>query len=140
IPAEDYPILNNYLGLFEKEINKYPRGFFIKKEIRAIALVERLFREETPADGIYSPQSRVMLFDIIRSQENPSFERHNIHHEIFHMMALQPPTSESLSVANWRILNLTGFVYGHQTKPLSERNPVNLYAPNQLGFVTDYAM
>ncbi len=138
-PEEGYPILNNYLELFTEEINKYPSGFFTKKKIQAIVLVERLFKGETAAEGAYNSLNSVMAFDILRSDRNAAQQRHSIHHEIFHMMALQTD-SMLLDKPYWESININGFVYGKQTTPASQTNPVNPYAPNQLGFVTYYAM
>jgi hypothetical protein len=140
LPAGDYPALDRYLQLFEEEIRKYPPGFFSKKQIRGIALVRRLFRGEVPTEGAYSPGLRVMLFDVLRSADNEAKQRHSIHHEIFHMMAFQPPPSEELAAANWSALNIEGFVYGRQNFSRRAINPLNRFAPHQLGFVTDYGM
>ncbi|PIW64719.1 MAG: hypothetical protein COW13_00590, partial [Candidatus Omnitrophica bacterium CG12_big_fil_rev_8_21_14_0_65_50_5] len=70
---------------------------------------------------------------------NKALKRHSIHHELFHMMAMQTPgyQTEEKSWSDW---NPAGFAYGEQTKSWRELNPVNTGAPNQLGFVTDYAM
>ena len=140
IPPQEYELLNNYLDLFEDELNKYPHGFFKKRNLKCIAFVERLFKGETPVEGLYALRKRVMLFDILRSDRNPSLQRHSIHHEIFHMMAQQFQVGELLNDGNWAALNSSDFVYGEQNKLLREQNPVNRFAPNQLGFVTDYAM
>jgi len=140
LKPEEYAALNRYLQLFEEEILKYPPGFFSKKNIKAIALVRRLFRGERPTEGAYSPGARVMLFDVLRSADNEARQRHSIHHEIFHMMALQPPFAESLAPATWSTLNIPGFVYGTANMSRREINPVNRFAPYQLGFATDYGM
>ena len=55
------------------------------------------------------------------------------------MMAMQT-WGYRLEEKSWAALNPAGFIYGEQTKSWKEINPVNVGAPNQLGFVTDYAM
>ena len=140
IPPEEYRLLNDYLDLFEDEINKYPPGFFKRRHLTCIVLVERLFKGETPVEGMYNSGRRVMLFDILRSDRNQSLQRHSIHHEIFHMMAQQLLVFGLLDDGNWAALNSRDFVYGKQNRSSREQNPVNRFAPNQLGFVTDYAM
>ena len=43
ISSEDYQLLNDYLFLFEEEINKYPLRFFKDQDVRGIGLVKSLF-------------------------------------------------------------------------------------------------
>lgn len=140
VTPEEYRALNNYLILFEEEINKYPRGFFKGRDVRGIGLVNNLFSGETPAQGLYNSSSHIMFFDISRFGDNKAQQRHSIHHEIYHMMSQQDQGLQVLSDEKWASFNNEGFSYGKQTKSLRNTNPVNPYAPNQLGFVTYYAM
>jgi len=141
VSDRDYPLLAEYLSLFEEEITKYPPGFFKDQDIRGIGLVMRLFSAETPAQGMFHHQARVMFFEISRFRKNKAQQRHSIHHEIFHMMVQKKGKGfAALAQDAWETLNHPDFFYGKQTKPLSEPNPYNRYAPNQLGFVTYYAM
>lgn len=140
VVPQDYQKLAAYLSMFEEEIGKYPPGFFSGQGIRGIGLVRRLFLGEKSADGMYSTGARIMFFDIARLSRNKPQQRQNIHHEIFHMMATEKPDFPLLNEETWASFNEPDFVYGKQTKPLSEQNPVNRYAPNQLGFATYYAM
>lgn len=139
VSDKEYGLLNDYLNLFEEEINTYPPVFFQEREVRAIALVTRLFAVDKPVQGLYNPGSRVMLFDILRFSDNKALKRHSIHHELFHMMVLQTPGYQ-MEEKSWSDLNPVDFAYGEQTKSWRELNPVNTGAPNQPGFVTDYAM
>jgi len=136
-PAE-YRLLNEYLPLFEEEISKYPAGFFKDRDVRGIGFVRELFFNQRSAQGLYNDNNRVMLFDISRFSRNKARQRHAIHHEIFHMMMQKK--GYPLFHEQWAALNTPGFVYGKQTKPLRELNPYNTTAPNQLGFVSYYAM
>lgn len=137
----EYPRLDAYLALFEEEINKYPPGFFKEQDIRGIGFVTRLFAGQKSSQGLYSPQVRVMFFDISRFSKNKAQQRHSIHHEIFHMMFQQKGQGfPLLSDETWGSFNSPEFSYGKQTKALSEVNPYNRHAPNQPGFATYYAM
>ncbi len=138
VPSSEYRRLNDYLSLFEEEINKYPSGFFADQDVRGVGLVRALFSSQKAAQGLYNEQARIMFFDISRYNRNKAQQRHAIHHEIFHMM-LQKKGYPLLN-EQWAELNTPGFSYGKQTKPLRELNPYNVSAPNQLGFVTYYAM
>lgn len=139
VSIKEYGLLNDFLMLFEKEIHQYPQEFFKKREVRAVFLVTHLFSSKRPAQGAYSAEGRVMIFDISRFSKNKALTRHSIHHELFHMMAFQTP-NYILDDPRWSQLNSSAFVYGKQHKDWTAVNPVNPQAPNQLGFVTDYAM
>lgn len=140
VTPKEYPVLDDYLALFEDEINKYPPGFFKSRDVRGIGLVNNLFAGEKPAQGLYSSDAHIMFFDISRFGDNKAQQRHSIHHEIFHMMVKQNQYYAILSEEYWDSFNNDGFVYGKQAKSLRDANPVNPFAPNQLGFVTYYAM
>lgn len=140
VSAGEYLLLNDYLSLFEQEINKYPPGFFKDADVRGIGLVMALFAGEKPAHGLYNDKARIMLFDISRFSDNKALKRHSIHHEIFHMMIQRKKGYPLLSSEKWTSFNGSDFLYGKQTKPLRDSNPYNIHAPNQPGFVTYYAM
>lgn len=139
VSIKEYGFLNDYLILFEQEIHKYPSAFFKKREVRAVFLVTHLFSNKQPVQGAYSAEGRVMIFDISRFSKNKALARHSIHHELFHMMAFQTP-NYILDDPRWSRLNSSAFVYGKQMNDWTAVNPVNPRAPNQPGFVTDYAM
>lgn len=131
--------LDQYLILFDEEIGKYPPEFFKEREVRAIGMVTHLFFRKKIAQGVYSPQGRFMLFDFTRFSDNKALQRHSIHHEIYHMMALQTP-SYKMEDEYWAKLNQEGFIYGDKKNLFKKMNPYNPQAPAVLGFVTDYAM
>jgi len=139
VSRKEYGLLNDYLMLFEKEIYQYPPIFFKKRQVRAVFLVTHLFSHKRPAQGAYSSEARVMIFDVSRFSKNKALTRHSIHHELFHMMAFQTP-NYILDDPRWSQLNSSAFVYGKSMNDWTKVNPVNPQAPNQLGFVTDYAM
>ncbi|MFT5387589.1 MAG: hypothetical protein ACI9E5_000720 [Candidatus Omnitrophota bacterium] len=140
IASNNYDYFDNYLNLFEKETTKYPLDFFRQRRIRAIAFVTHLFSKGETAQGMYQTDTNVMFFDISRFKENKSLQRHSIHHELFHMMSLQTVGYSVNKDPQWLALNNKTFTYGKQSKRLTDMNPHNSHAPNQLGFVTYYAM
>lgn len=140
VPPSAYPRLSEYLTLFEEEINKYPSGFFKDQDVRGIGIVMRLFGGEKAAQGLYSRAAGVMFFDMSRFANNKAQQRHSIHHEIFHMMVGKRADFYLLHDAAWGALNAPDFVYGPHRRMRGKTNPLNYYAPDQPGFVTDYAM
>jgi hypothetical protein len=134
----DVPVLVDYLKLFEEEIAKYPQPFFTGRDIRAIGFVKRLFVDGKPVEGLYEARHRMMLFNFYRNRRHPTPQRHNIHHEIYHMMALQNPDYTVNRDAVWASYNVVGFIYGFQE--LSGKNELNPLAPAIPGFISAYAM
>ena len=140
ISPEEYKDLEQYLQLFEEEILKYPPSFFTARDVRGIALVKYLFFDGRPAQGIYFSNDHVMFFDVIRKNENKAAQRHSIHHELFHMMAMQTPGYTPLKDDLWTSWNNPGFRYGKRPHLTQATNPYNHFAPHEPGFVTYYAM
>ena len=66
VSVDEYHFLNEYLSLFEEEINKYPSGFFKDRNVRGIGLVTHLFMGQRSAQGLYGTKVSVMFFDIAR--------------------------------------------------------------------------
>ncbi|MEW5895320.1 MAG: putative zinc-binding metallopeptidase [Candidatus Omnitrophota bacterium] len=139
IPEEEYPRLDEYLSLFEEEINKYPPGFFKGQGVLGIGLATHLFFGERPVQGFYNPTAKVMFFDIARFSRNKAQQRHGIHHEIFHMMFEVKGDFPPLSEEEWSSFNGPDFTYGEK-KRFDKPNPYNYYAPREPGFATYYSM
>lgn len=133
----DYPRLLDYLRLFEEEIGKYPQSFFQNRNLRQVFFVKRLFFEERPVEGLYEDSQDLMLFDFLRSQGNPRKQRHNIHHEFYHMIAVGHP---ALSDIPWEELNTAHFQYGKQAAQSRPEKESNHFAPSQPGFISEYAL
>jgi len=139
VTSKDEEVLKEYLKIFKAEITQYPPGFFKDRGVRAIGLVTHLFMDDRPAQGLYTPQLRIMFFDISRFRRNTASRRHSIHHEIFHMMTTLKP-DPALEAGVWSAMNTPGFVYGPQVRRKNQTNPYNYFAPYEPGFVTYYSM
>jgi len=126
-----------FLKVFSREIDKYPAGFFRKGGLFKVLFVKKLFFEKQPAQGVYRHPEGYMLFDIYRDFGNELNQRHGIHHEIFHMIDTTMPADPR---DPWSSFNEPDFVYEKQGRWHGERNKANYFAPQRLGFVTDYAL
>ena len=150
-PAEraDYVELLKYLKLFKEEIAKYPKSFFEKSKLRKVFVVKKFFYKEHLAEGFYRPQDQVIFLDFLRSRGNTLGQRHNIHHEFFHMidflMTGKPPAWED---SVWLSFNDKDFAYdqkGFFQERLPNKKDTNLremifFDQPKAGFMTDYSM
>jgi hypothetical protein len=138
LDAAEWPRFARYFDIFNDELNKYPVSFFRTHGVRDIVLVKKLFANQKPAQGMYLPGYKRMYFDVTRHVRSADTMRHNIHHELYHMMAVELG-GWSLHDPAWAALNDAGFTYG-QDITRATINPINRGAPGKPGFVTYYAM
>lgn len=136
--AKDDQILKNAIFLFVQEISLYSKDFFRNAHFQDIYFVHKLFYNKKPVDGLFSQSTNYIFYDYFRGNSNTQKVRHNIHHEIYHMIGSKHPFWKEHDAA-WKALNHAGFSYNEKYSP-HEPNPINFYAPPEPGFITDYAM
>jgi hypothetical protein len=136
--ARDIKKLRKAVALFIQEINLYPRDFFRDARCQDIYFVKGLFYEKKPTEGIFSLNTNFIFYDYARSSGNTHKIRHSIHHELYHVIGSKHPFWNEHGV-QWETLNSSEFSYGVKRGKRAS-NPVNIYAPSELGFVTEYAM
>lgn len=135
---EDSQVLKKVVFLFAQEISLYPKDFFRHAHCQDIYFVQKLFYKQKPVDGVFSENTSYIFYDYRRGGDNTQRIRHNIHHELYHMIGSKHPFWKGHGPA-WEALNRIGFSYSRKYNP-HERNPINFYAPSEPGFITDYAM
>ncbi|MCR4336770.1 MAG: putative zinc-binding metallopeptidase [Candidatus Omnitrophica bacterium] len=135
----DYSILFEYLRVIEKEIQKYPPEFFQKTNLKNIFFVKKLFYQDKAAEGAYNYPHHVIFLDFLRNHGNKIAQRHHFHHEIYHMITQHIPDYTLHHDEVWESWNEPGFAYGKGAGS-NQKNPLNLFAPPKLGFMTEYAM
>jgi hypothetical protein len=136
--VKDDQALKKVILLFVQEISLYPKDFFRDAHCQDIYLVQKLFYKQKPTDGVFLESTNSIFYDYARDWDNAQKIRHNIHHELFHMIGSKHPFWKEHGPA-WEKLNRIGFFY-NQIYNRHERNPINFYAPSEPGFITDYAM
>ena len=134
----DKEILKSAVLIFVQEIGLYPKDIFRYAHCQDIYFVKKFFYEELPIDGFFSLSTNYIFYDYLRGSNNTQKTRHKIHHEIYHLIGSKHSFWKEHG-PEWNALNRAGFSYDPKYHP-QERNPVNFYAPSELGFVTDYAM
>lgn len=130
--------LKKVILLFIKEIRLYPKDFFRNVHCQDIYFVRKFFYKQKPVDGVFSESANYIFYDYSRGSDNTQKIRHNIHHELYHMIGSKHPFWKEHRPA-WEALNRAGFTYNQKNNP-HERNRINFFAPPEPGFITDYAM
>ena len=136
VSPSEYPKLYAYIKLVEEEIRKYPKEFFEKRELKRVLFVKKLFFQEKPTEGLFNYSRQVIFFDYARSYGQAISQRHNIHHEFYHMIEVG---HEGWKDPAWEEFNASDFFYGKNLTESTNDRTVGLFAPAQPGFVTDYA-
>lgn len=137
---QDYGRMYRFLSLLHDELQKYPPGFLRPRQLQVIYLVKGLFNDDKNAQGIYDYRNKIIFFDFARQFGGELAQRHNIHHEFFHVIDTNSFYWQGKE--DWEDLNPPGFQYAGKGKVHidPERNESNYFAPNKKGFVTYYAM
>ncbi|MCA9394729.1 MAG: hypothetical protein KC900_11025 [Candidatus Omnitrophica bacterium] len=137
---KDYGRVYRFLLLLQEELNKYPPNFLRPAQLESIYLVKSLFREDKNAQGIYDYRHKIIFFDFARQYGGEMAQRHNIHHEFFHV--IDTNSFYWQEKVGWEELNASDFEYVRKGKVHvdPEPNQANYFAPTRKGFVTYYAM
>ena len=138
--VRDYPRVYRYIKVLQEELAKYPPGFFDADKLQRIYILKSIFNEEKNAQGIYDYRAKVMFLDFGRKFGGVLAQRHNIHHEIFHV--IDTNSFFWTQKEAWEDLNDPAFKYVRKGKVIIDpvKNDANYFAPNRKGFVTYYAM
>lgn len=136
---QDKEVLKKTILTFVQEISRYPTDFFTKAGCRDIYFVQRLFMNRKPIEGVFSTSTHYIFFDYSRSNHNAQKIRHNIQHELFHMIGSRHPFWTQYG-RMWESVNRPGFLYNAKDYDLHGSNPINPLAPPEPGFITAYSM
>ena len=101
--------------------------------------MKNLFFKQKPVEGLFLEGKNFIFYDYSRSSGNEQKIRHNIHHEIYHMLGSRHPFWKEHST-DWQVLNRPGFAYNPEEYNPHGQNPINSMAPPEPGFITNYAM
>ncbi len=136
---KDLPRLNSYLSIFELEISKYPDQFFRSIGLKRIIFVKNLFYKELPAQGLYNDSTKTLYFNFSDTRGGRLALRHNVHHEIYHVIHSHFDINPD---DTWHNLNIPDFKYTHRGRhhQVVATQSENYFSPDIPGFVTDYAM
>ena len=101
--------------------------------------MKKLFKDEQAVEGFYAWDEHVIYLDFLRSQGNLLTQRHNVHHELYHMLEVQMGDLRSKD-HEWAALNDASFVY--EERDIFRRTPSggSFFGAPFPGFTSEYAM
>ena len=129
-----------YLLLFEEEIGKYPKSFFDKNHLQGVVFVKKLFNGEQPVEGFYARGEHLIFLDFLRDKGNAIIQRHNIHHEFYHMLEAEVLGDPERNDAEWSSFNDASFVYGKENLLKRVPRDTSFFTAPFPGFTSEYAM
>jgi hypothetical protein len=136
---EDKDALIETVLIFVNELKAYPKNFFKNAGCQDIYFVQKLFINDRPVEGAFSTATQYIFYDYSRSHQNKQKMRHNIHHELFHMIGSKHSFWAQYG-RMWLAVNRPGFVYNPKDYNMHAPNPLNNLATAEPGFITAYAM
>jgi uncharacterized protein YceK len=129
--------LEQYLPLFEQELQKLPAALLKVSGLQVVAFVRQLKVATQPRAAVPDYNHEVLYYDI--SPESDSYLRHVVHHEFYHMLEQQLYGSAYYQDPQWLLLNPEGFSYGKGGAATRHAQAAAFSHPSP-GFINAYAM
>jgi hypothetical protein len=113
-PAEptDSEALLKYTDLFTQEFSKYPEDLIAAAKLKEVAVVKNLVVSGQGRAAMSDIFRKILYLDFIRGAYNPTYQRHVIHHEFYHMFEPALNGNGTWQDPQWAALNSPGFEYG----------------------------
>jgi hypothetical protein len=109
---EDYKNLLQYLKLFKVEWEKYSPTYVQKTNVKEIAFVTELAYAGQVRGAIPDSYKEILYYDFMTGNYNPTYQRHVVHHEYYHMIEEQINGSQYYKDPRWAAFNESSFSYG----------------------------
>ncbi len=127
-----------FAGKVEEEMGKYSRSALTAMHLTRIAIYENLAVQGQPRAAMPDPDSGTLFLDYKLGDDDDAYQRHVIHHELFHYMMGVLHNDMQFHDSAWAGLNLPGFQYGNGGVNQRESSSAVLDHP-MTGFVDGYA-
>ena len=108
--ADLYDVID-YCELLAEELKLYPPDLFRRCNLRQIVLCRDLVFDGGKRAALPDFEHRVLYLDVLRGRDDREYQRHVIHHELFHVIDEQDDR-ELYSDPRWSGLNAKTFQYG----------------------------
>jgi hypothetical protein len=140
-PADpsDQESLCRYLELFRGEFRKYPPFFVAQTRLKTLVFVKGLGYLGQIRGAMPDPQKGTVFYDFKLAAEYPSYQRHTIHHEYFHLIEAMFHGNDYFKDPEWAALNPSSFSYGQGGAAVQDHPEVSLINHPHLGFIDLYA-
>jgi hypothetical protein len=140
-PAEeaDQAALTKYLKLFDEEFSKHPNDLIQASGLKQVAIVKNLvvsgqYRAAMPDLG-----RKILFLDFLRGASNPTYQRHVIHHEFYHIIEPAMNGNNTWKDPQWAALNEEGFEYGSGGADMQSNSSSGVQNHPQPGFIDLYS-
>lgn len=137
---DDYQLLYQYMVKFDQEFSKYPSDFLKKIDLKAVVFATNMHIEGQRRTAIPDYKEEILLLDFVRGDQSENYQRHVIHHELYHLLEEQINGSPTWQDPNWRKLNEPSFTYGNGGKTVQHIRGVFPFVHPRKGFVNHYSM
>ncbi|TGM97899.1 LIC13305 family lipoprotein [Leptospira yasudae] len=105
--------LSNYKNLLRVELEKYPRGYWIKAKAERVVLVKNLLVNGQLWSALPDPYQKTLFLSVNAGGLNDEYRIHVIHHELNHNMDFARLGDMKATEQEWTLLNTNGFQYGN---------------------------
>ncbi|MCF6289011.1 MAG: putative zinc-binding metallopeptidase [Proteobacteria bacterium] len=114
--GQDYENLYNYLGMFDKELSKYPLSCLKKSKLKRVVFVKNLTIDvdntAQPRAAIPDYHKDIMIFDFVLGNYDHNYQQSTIHHEFYHMLDEEFNAKADWNDPMWNSFNVNNNVYG----------------------------
>ena len=139
ISGVDSNKVDAYLPLFLSEFNLYPPEFTRKCGLKKIVFCKQLAYAGQFRAGIPGYQAEgIMFYDVERGSYSPSYQRHTVHHEFFHLFDLKDD-GKVYKDTLWAGLNDPKFKYGDGGVSVQNDTSQGLITFKRPGFLNKYS-
>lgn len=127
-----------YAEKVDEEMAKYSRSALTALHLQRIAVYKNLAVEGQPRAAMPDPESGTLFLDYKLGDDDDAYQRHVIHHELFHYMMGVLHNDMQYHDSTWAVYNVPGFQYGNGGVNQRESSSAVLDHP-MTGFVDGYA-
>ena len=127
-----------YAKKVDEEMAKYSRSTLTALHLQRIAIYKNLAVEGQYRAAMPDPDSGTLFLDYKLGDDDDAYQRHVIHHELFHYMMGVLHNDMQYHDSTWANLNVPGFQYGNGGVNQRESSSAVLNHP-MAGFVDGYA-
>ncbi|TAF64821.1 MAG: hypothetical protein EAZ55_10490 [Cytophagales bacterium] len=135
---EDYEKLLTYLQLFKEEWQKYTPSYIKKTGVKEIVFCKSVAYNGQRRAAIPDCYKEILYYDFLLGNHNPTYQRHVVHHEYYHMIEEQRFGNTYYKDPQWAAFNEPTFQYGAGGASQRGSNQYPMTHP-QKGFINLYS-
>ena len=138
--ASDFYRLLTFLKIFREEFDKYPQDFIARTKLKQVAFVKELSFLGQRRSAVPDYLREILYYDYAKASLNSVYQRHVIHHELYHMIEEEINGNVYWKDPEWMKFNKKNFKYGKGGHKVQNNNNMNNMVHPKKGFVNLYSM